>query len=156
MSVLEFINSFRTSIWEITSNIFITSAIILFVSTLVIWFVTESVEKIFRKKMGKYIKWQLSIIIVLGIAYLQVVLFESTETICYMIYIGIFSIAATMFVYQKAIKILIRLWDTLAVKVETLMVDEQEELIKAQNNLLSRKIIRDQLIIKREYDEKDS
>lgn len=158
MDIFTFVEAFRTKLWSFTSNMFILVAIITIISTLVVWFITESIEKIFVKRsLNKIIKWSISIIVVFGVTYLLIMLYQQLKinltSIYYMLLIGIFSLSTTMLVYLKGVKILFRLIDTLVVKVDTLMINEQEDKVEAQNNLLSRKIIRDQLIVKKELED---
>jgi hypothetical protein len=157
IDVFTFIDAFRTELWNFTSNLLILSTLITIVSVLVIWFVTESLEKIFiKRKLHKIIKWVISFIVVSGITFLLVMLFRKSiidyTTLYYMILIGLMSEAMTMFIYLKGVKILFKLIDILFIRVEVLMINEKEDKIEAQNNVLKQKIIRDQLITRNEVE----
>jgi hypothetical protein len=158
MGALNYIEKLSDEIWKFTGDLFVLVSIITIISVLVVWFVTESYEKIIiKKKMNKCFKWLISIFVVSGISYLLVLLFRDMQmnktAIYYIILLSLFSAATTMFIYLKGIKILFKLIDTLTIRVETLYISEKEEKLAAQNDLIKNAIIRDQLIVRKEAED---
>ena len=166
MDMFTFVGAFRTELWNFIINLLILTAAITLISIFVVWFITESIEKIMiEKQINKIVKWVISTIIVYLITFLLISLFRKMQintdplleenklvTLYYILLIGIFALSVTMFVYLTVFKNIGKFRRVADVKMDTLLLDVEEDKLKSQNNILKNKIARDQLIIKKEID----